>query len=207
MLRRPTLGRPTLGRPTLGRTALGTTAVLAALGLAGCATPTDAGSEDQQPSSPAESTPSQQQNAPQIDQPKNLQAVGGACELLTPEQLQQLGLGGEPEPVDTLSGDSACDWSHDNGAVTVTPKSTIGAQQMYENTKTFNEFHPAEVQGYPANHKDRQSRLCSVDIGVSDSATVRVDFTRYAGDAPEMQDPCGYADTIATEVLKNIPDA
>ncbi len=197
-----------LRRPTLRRTTLGTTAVLAALGLAGCATPTDAGSEDQQPSSQAESTPSQQQGAgPQIDQPKNLQAVGHACDLLKPEQLQQLGLSTEPEQDDSYTGESSCDWGNDNAMVSATPKSTIGAQQMIETAKSWGEYHPTEVQGYPAIHKDRQSRLCSVDVGVSDSATVRIDFTRYAGDAPEMQDPCGYADTIAAEVLKNIPNA
>ncbi|MHA6804900.1 DUF3558 family protein [Salinifilum ghardaiensis] len=63
------------------------------------------------------------------------------------------------------------------------------------------------MQGYPANHEGRQSRLCSTDVGVPDSASFRVDFTRTGGKAPEMQDPCGYADTIATEVLENIPDA
>ncbi|MHA6800468.1 DUF3558 domain-containing protein [Bounagaea algeriensis] len=196
-----------LRHPTLGRTAQGTTAVLAALGLAGCVTPTDAGSEDQQPSSPAESTPSQQQNTPQIDQPKNLQAVGGACELLTPEQLQQLGLGGEPQPDESMWGDSSCDWRNDNAMASVTQLNRTSPETMYQNAKTFDEFHPAKVQGYPANHRDRMSNLCSVDVGVSDSASFRIDFTRTGGDAPEMQDPCGYADTIATEVLKNIPNA
>ncbi|GAB2754650.1 hypothetical protein GCM10027174_32690 [Salinifilum aidingensis] len=63
------------------------------------------------------------------------------------------------------------------------------------------------MQGYLANHKGRQSRLCSTDVGVPDSASFRLDFARCASKAPEMQDPCGYADTIAAEVLENIPDA
>ncbi|GAB2732670.1 hypothetical protein GCM10027174_01530 [Salinifilum aidingensis] len=192
----------------LRRTTLGTTALLAALGLAGCALPADSGSQSEQPSSQAQSTPGQQQDAaPRIDQPKNLQAVGSACELLKPEQLQQLGLGTEPKPDESLWGDSSCTWENDNAIVSLTQQNRIGAQGMYKNAKSFDEYHPAEVQGYPANHTDRQSRLCTVNVGVSDSASFRVGFTRTGGKAPEMQDPCGFADTIATQVLKNIPNA
>lgn len=194
-----------LRHTTLRRTTLGVTAVLTALALAGCALPTDADSEDQQSSSDVGSSPSQQQPGPQIEQPKNLQAVGHACELLTSEQLQQLGLGGEPQPDESLWGEASCDWANDAAGVSVTQMNQTSPATMYQNAKTFDEYHPGQVRGYPANHTDRLSNLCTVDVGVSDTATFRVDFTQHEHSTPEMQDACGYADTIAAEVLTNIP--
>ncbi|MHA6800467.1 DUF3558 domain-containing protein [Bounagaea algeriensis] len=203
------LRRTKLRHPTLRRTTLATTTVLAALGLASCATPTDSGSQPEQPPTNQQATSGQQDAALSIDQPKNLRAVKDPCSLLTPEQLQQLGETAQPEPTESGWGGPACDWSGEQFAVTVTPDTQLGTgpQQMYASAQSSGDFHPTKLHGYPALHKNRQSLLCRTEVAVSKDASFSVDYTRYAGDAPEMQDSCGYADKIAAEVLKNIPNA
>ncbi len=191
------------------RTLLPATALLATLGIAGCAMPS--GTEDS--SSGAQSTkahtPAKTKNpAPPIPQPKNLRAVNDPCSLITEQQIRQLGETATPEPTEAGWDGPACKWSGDQFAVSVVPNTRFdtGPDRMYAVAKSAGDFQPTTVQGYPALHKNNQSLLCRTEVAVSKDSSFSVDFTRFGGDAPAMQDSCGYADKIAGVVLGNIPE-
>lgn len=190
------------------RTTLAAATSLAALGLAGCAIPADTSSQPEQQPSHAQTPGTTKNAAPPIPQPKNLRAVKDPCSLITPQQIQQLGETAQPEPAESGWGGPACTWSGDQFAVTVTPDTQLGMgpEQMYAAAKSVGDFHPTTLQDYPALHKNDQSLLCRTEVAVSKDSSFSVDFTRYGGDAPAMQDSCGYADKIAGVVLENIPE-
>ncbi|MHA6802155.1 DUF3558 domain-containing protein [Salinifilum ghardaiensis] len=190
----------------LRRTTLATAALLCALGLAGCAMSTGTDSSSVQPTSQAQ-TSQKQPDTPPVEQPKNLQAVAGACDLFTSEQLEQHNLGGTPRPDESVWGDASCEWESDNGIIAVTQQNQIGVETMYKNAKKFGDFNPTELHGYPGMIKTNQNNICRIQFAVSETAAFAVNFTRFGDKDPAMQDSCAFTKTMASEVLKNIPDA
>ncbi|GAB3283090.1 DUF3558 domain-containing protein [Parasphingorhabdus pacifica] len=183
-----------------------------ALSLTGCAQSSE-GTAESAPDS-GESAASTQPSEPtdpalRISNPKDLGTVTDACDLLTPEQLTALSAGTEAEPDTTVYGESKCSWRNDDFRMTVALNATTGTgpEKIHEDGKASDNFQPTEVDGYPAARVDEQSTLCRVEVGIADDQAVAINYSKRGGDAPELQDPCGYAEKIASEALKNIPDA
>ncbi|MCA1190231.1 MULTISPECIES: DUF3558 domain-containing protein [unclassified Saccharopolyspora] len=142
-----------------------------------------------------------------VDQPKTVAAVTDACRLLTPEQLSTLGAEKNGEPGTTTFGEPKCDWSTEAFAFSVGLYVKTGgdAEQIYRSADNHDNFAPTRIGEYPAARVNAQSSTCSVEVGISDSESVTIDYTKYSGGTPEVADPCGYAEKIATEVLNGIP--
>jgi hypothetical protein len=51
------------------------------------------------------------------------------------------------------------------------------------------------------------TQLCGVIVGVSDEQTLNMSFGRVSSDAPGKGDPCGFAESVMADVIKNLPDA
>lgn len=189
----------------LRRSILITASAFSIIGLAACSpAQTDTPESPETQHSTSETNP-----APAVDKPKNLAAITDACQLLTTQQLTQLGAQATPKPSETAYGESKCKWSNGDLAATVALNATTdtGPEQIFEMEEITDNFTRTEVDGYPAARVDEQSDLCRVEVGVSDTTSFSVNYYKYSGDSPEMQDPCGYAEKIASEVLKNIPNA
>lgn len=183
-----------------------TVSMLSIVGMAACS---PAGTNAPETAKPGDSATSEANSAPQVKQPKNLEAISDACQLLTSEQLAQLGAEAAPKPDTSEYGESKCTWSNDKLAATVAlnAKTGTGPKQIFEQGESTDNFAPTEVDGYPAARVDQQSDLCRIEVGVSDTTSVAINYFKYSGGTPEMQDPCGYAEKIASEALKNIPAA
>ncbi|RKT83722.1 Protein of unknown function [Saccharopolyspora antimicrobica] len=145
---------------------------------------------------------------PKVENPKNLKAVTNACDLLTPEQISQLGGGGQPEEDTSAYGETQCYWSGDAFAVGVAVNTTSGGPaKIHEAGSSRDNFEPTTVDGYPGARVDKQDILCRIELGVADDQSVEINYTKHSGGSPEMDDSCGFAEKIASETLKNIPDA
>ncbi|MER7015578.1 DUF3558 domain-containing protein [Saccharopolyspora sp. NPDC000359] len=189
----------------LRRATLTTASLFAVLGAAACApgstpAPTPTISEETTTSA-----------APQVQNPKNLKAVSDACQLLTQDQFSQLGgsAGAKPPESDTSGlGEPVCDWRNDAFSTSVTINITHGGPAAIEGLAGASDnFKPTQVDGYPGARVDEQSDLCRIELAVAEDQTVAINYFKNAGGTPEMDDPCGFAEKIASEALKNIPDA
>lgn len=199
--RRP--AAPSTRKKALHRAILIPLSAIAVLGAAACSPPR-AEPEAAEPTAPPTTSPP----VPQVENPKSLTGITDACQLLTPEQLAALGGGGDPEESESLYGESQCFWRNDNFATNVAINTTFGGTaKIFESPQSSDNFAPTQVDGYPAARVDEQSTLCRVEVGLSEDQSVEINYSKRGGDAPEMQDPCGYAEKIAGEVLKNVPDA
>ncbi|GGI68582.1 hypothetical protein GCM10011581_01900 [Saccharopolyspora subtropica] len=193
----------------LRRANLTAIAALAVLAAAGCSVPNSSG---QNPPSSAASEPTSSSSNPaaKVDKPKNLASITDACQVLTQEQLTTLNAvnAKAPEPGSSPNGHPMCQWSNDNFGLIVGVDNTTGLGTGYivEKAESSN-AELRNIDGYPAVRMDETNLLCRVEVGVSDKEHIAVDFTRHSDAVPEMQDSCGYAEKIASEVLKNLPDA
>lgn len=179
-------------------------ALFAVLGASACSP----GGSQTPPSSTTESPTTTAPSAPKVEKPKNLKGISNACQLLTSEQLSQLGGGGQPEEDTSAYGETQCYWSGDAFAVGVSINTTSGGPaRIYQAGGTRDNFAPTTVDGYPGARVDKQDILCRIELGVAETQSVEVNYTKHSGGSPEMNDPCGFAEKITSEVLKNIPDA
>lgn len=183
------------------RRVLTATSTLAVLGISACsgATPEPAPTPSAPPTT---NVPS----APQVQNPKNLKSIADACQLLTPEQVATLG-GGAPAPDTSVYGESQCTWSNEAFATTVAINTAGGPAKIFDSPESNDNFQPTQVGGYPAARIDAQSVVCRVEVGVAEDQSVEINYSKFGGTSPEMQDPCGYAEKIAGEAVKNIPAA
>lgn len=160
-----------------------------------------------QPTSP----PSQPADpALQVSNPKNLTGVTDSCQLLTPQQLTELGAADpEIEPyVNEQYKEPSCDISSDAFDITVDINTEHGGMTAAHARKdNFENFAPTEVGEYPAVQVNFQGTVCTVATGISDDQSVEVFYAKNSGGTPEMDDPCGYAKKISAEAIKNIPAA
>lgn len=163
--------------------------------------------ENQQSPPPA---PSAVDPALKVEEPRNLKEITDACQLLTPEQLTQLGAGdSEPtpstnsqyqEPTCTISSDALdiiIDINTRNGGMAAT----------YARKDNFELFAPTQVGSYPAAQINFAETQCTVATGIADDQSIEVLYAKNSGGTPEMDDSCGYAKKITTELIKNIPPA
>lgn len=174
-------------------------AVFACAALAGCsgggATPEPSTSAPEAPAPPSSS-----RTAPA----KSLQ-VADQCGVLTPEQLQSLGVSIPPAPDETqgmagcsfVSGAAGSDTGW-NAFVTVTTKQTM--QQFTEMHATA---QPTTVGEYPAANTQINNRNCTVAVDVSDQGSVIVNGL--------SRDPavngCDAMKKVAETVVPNLPNA
>jgi hypothetical protein len=188
--------------------------VAAGLTLAGCDS-SAAGSPTAATTLPgtgetSEAPPSSESDrlSPPVENPKDLRGID-PCELLTPEQLTELTLTEPGEKDTTPWGEEGCTWSSSILFVGFSPDTTLGEglDQAYRSKDSFDNFEVSSVDGYPAVRVNFATQLCGVIVGVSDDQALSVDFGRVSSQAPGLNDPCGFAETVAGMVLENLPDA
>ncbi|MDA3648240.1 DUF3558 domain-containing protein [Saccharopolyspora indica] len=149
--------------------------------------------------------------APKVKNPKNIKAVSDPCQLLTQEQFAQLGgsTGAKP-PESEISGlgEPACSWRNDAFSTAISVNTTHGGpEEIAKLAEKSDNFKATEVEGYPGARVDEQSSLCRIDLAIADDQSFAINYAKNAGGTPEMDDPCTFAEKLASEALKNIPDA
>ncbi|MBB5155463.1 DUF3558 domain-containing protein [Saccharopolyspora phatthalungensis] len=179
---------------------------LLVLGLAGCSS-TQGG--EPEPNT-GRQTISAASDPLHIDQPKNLAGLTAPCQLLTPQQLQELGAGASEQDKSEW-GQAACRWRNQQLAIKVSPD-TVQGQGLDYTAKIYGDGsgNPnAQVSGYPAVHGGVNDLRCNVFVGVSDKQVLSVSFTTGSEGRsnPEYADPCAMADKVAGLVLSNLPPA
>jgi uncharacterized protein DUF3558 len=184
------------------RSTLTAAASLLVLGLAGCSSPT---SGEPEPTTGGETT-SEANDPFHIDQPKNLKAISDPCQLLNPQQLQELGAG-PPKPEQSQWRQTSCTWRNQLLSINVAPD-TVQGQGLRYTTKIVADGEPtAEVAGYPAVHYGISSGSCGTYVGTSDTELFLVYFQMGTEDFKKsgFADPCAAADKIAGMVISNLP--
>ncbi|MBB5153799.1 DUF3558 domain-containing protein [Saccharopolyspora phatthalungensis] len=176
------------------------------LGASACAP----GSPETPSSTTSEAAPTTSA-VPKVENPKNLKSITDACQLLTQDQLSQLGGGTDARPPQgetSALGEPKCNWRNNafSTAVTINTKHG-GLTEITKIAESSDNFKPTQVDGYQGARVDEQSALCRVEIAIADDQSVAINYFRNSGGKPEMNDPCGFAEKITSEVLKNIPDA
>lgn len=146
--------------------------------------------------------------SPPVENPKNLRGVD-PCELLTSEQKAELSLT-EPDRRDTSPwGEGTCNLAGPVVTVSFSPNTITGEglDQAYRAKNSFDNFAESNIDGYPAVRVNFATQSCGLIVGLSDAQTLSVGFTRVSPDAPGRGDPCGFAESVVGEVIKNLPDA
>ncbi|GAA0511700.1 DUF3558 domain-containing protein [Saccharopolyspora thermophila] len=189
------------------RATLVTISLLAVLGASACS---PGGSTPPPPSTTSEASGSTSA-VPKVENPKNLKAVTNACQLLTDQQVKALGGVSERRPPaerPSEYGETSCQWATDAFTVNIAINTKYGGlAKIMEVADSSDNFKPTQVNGYQGARVDEQSDLCRIELAVADDQSLEVNYAKNAGGTPEMDDPCGYAEKISSEVLKNVPDA
>lgn len=153
-------------------------------------------------------TPTSSAQAVEIESPKNLKAVDDACSLLTPQQLNELGMKAKPEHDESPLGVPVCDWNGDKYQMSIIPDvKSGGIDTLYKSRPSVRK---STVSGYPAAWLNKQSLLCRVEVGVAPDAVLTISYTSHAGSAKAESGaikPCKEGEKIAAMALKNVPDA
>ncbi|MFB9428202.1 DUF3558 domain-containing protein [Streptoalloteichus tenebrarius] len=181
---------------------------MAGLGLAACTstTPGLASTSSGSQSSAATSTAAIDNGAPKVATPKNLKAIADPCQLLAPQQLQELGAS-NPSTKQSPWGEKYCDWLNDNLGVAVAPDTTQGRglANLYANRKADSE--ETTIHGHPGLRYNKAGMSCALGVGVSDTQAFTVSLTVRRDAKPEYKDRCAFAEKVAGMVLSNLPPA
>ena len=104
-------------------------------------------------------------------------------------------------------GEKDCEWGNDNLNIGVSPDTTQGRGLaiVYENMSGTPSFQPLTIAGYPAARTSKQTISCSIGVGTSDTQVFLVDVTVLGTNRTNGTDPCTVAQTVATDVLSNLP--
>ncbi|MER7078074.1 Protein of unknown function [Saccharopolyspora kobensis] len=192
----------------LRRATLTAVSLLAVLGASACS-PGGSGPSPEPTSNPSESAATSE--APKVENPKNLKAITNACDLLTDEQVKALGGTDErkpPEESKSTYGETKCQWTTDAFSATVTINTQFGgAEKIKSNAGTRDNYELIQFEGYTGARVDAESTLCRIELAVADDQSLEVNYYKNAGGTPEMDDPCGFAEKITGEALKNTPGA
>lgn len=187
----------------------GVTVVLVCVVMSGCqsavsGSPTTASTPAGGGASPSTSD----RLAPPVENPKNLRGVD-PCQLLTSEQQSQLSLTGSAKKDTSLWGEEKCVWFGSVVGMVLSPETTSGEglEKAYRAKNNFDNFAESTVDGYPAVRVDFATQSCGLVVGVSDTQTLHMEFTRVSSSAPGDGDPCGFAESVLGEVIKTLPDA
>jgi hypothetical protein len=143
-----------------------------------------------------------------VKNPKDLRGVD-PCELLSAEQQAELDLTGLGEKSISEWGEEGCKWLGSIVGIILDPNTTLGdgLERAYRNKNSFDNFAESNVDAYPAVRINFATQSCGLIVGVSDEQTLHMEFTRVSPNAPGKGDPCGFAETVMGEVIKNLPDA
>ncbi|MFB9428208.1 DUF3558 domain-containing protein [Streptoalloteichus tenebrarius] len=175
----------------------------AGLGLAACTSTTPglaSTSTDSQSSTP------NNEGAPKVTNPKNLKAIADPCQLLTPQQLQELGASGQRSEKSKW-GEAACTWRNDNLSIHLAPDTTQGKglSTVYANRNASSQ--EITVGGHPGMRTTKESLTCSIYVGVSDTQVFLTNVIVFKDVKPEYKDRCAFAEKVAGMVLTNLPPA
>jgi hypothetical protein len=148
------------------------------------------------------------QSAPPVDNPKDLRGVD-PCGLLTSEQQAEFNITGPGQKGMSEWSEADCEWVGSVVAIGLSPNTTLGdgLDRAYRNKNIFDNFAETSIDGYPAVRINFATQSCGLIAGVSDEQTLNMEFTRVSADAPGRGDPCGFAESVMGEVIKNLPDA
>jgi hypothetical protein len=144
--------------------------------------------------------------APLVEHPKNLRGVD-PCQLVTPNQLFELGFTAPGKKGTSYWGEPDCSWPGSVVAIGFAPNTTLGLEQAYRSKNNFDNFAPSSVDDYPAVRINFATQSCGLIVGVADEQTLHMEFTRVSPDAPGLGDPCGFAESVMGDVIRNLPDA
>jgi hypothetical protein len=131
-----------------------------------------------------------------------------ACDLLTPDQLAEVGLKPDTAEAKSTGVADVCTWSSVKpgsvGGVQLSTHPTLPALDgVYLVRDTFAVFEPMKISGHPAVHADRNSGSdCTIYTAIADYQAVATDGD-LAG-APEG-DPCAPSRRMAELILSNLP--
>jgi hypothetical protein len=142
---------------------------------------------------------------PDVSNPKNLDAISDPCQLLTAEQLSQLGTGGQPSHRPSPWGQDTCTWDNNVLRVKVSPSTTL-KHGLKSVLRTVNKTAPDEkVEGYPMVTAQPLGLSCGIYVSTTSEDTFAVDISATDSDRPEHQDTCAVAKQVASMVLSNLP--
>ena len=202
-------GRPELSDVTvfnLRRPLVAVACLVLAVALAGCASPT--AGQASRATNPSNSATASAANGdvPKVANPKNLKAIGDPCQLLTSQQLQELGAS-DPHMDKSLWGEQTCYWINDNLRVLLAPDTVQGhgLAVVWAKNKDKPESERTTVNGHPALRTDKLSMSCGLWVGVSDTQVLSVDVIVRRDVRPEYKDRCVFAEKVAGMVLSNLP--
>lgn len=159
------------------------------------------------PSTPPEQSPQHQTSTPagEVQNPLDLSALNDPCQLLEPEQAAALGIDGEAKHRETPIG-TVCKWEGDKVSVELAPETDVGGiAGIRSQEDDFDNYEDTTAAGYPAALVNFNEVYCTLAMGISDEDTLSVSAARYITDDPRHQNPCEFAKTVFTEVVKNIP--
>lgn len=168
-----------------------------------------------EPAPPAPSAPLTTTAAPlpippelQVPQPKVAAGIP-PCDLLTREQLLELGLEPGTARSDTSGRADACAWGYANesasaGLTMTAEPGSMNLSGLYATRDTFARFEPTTIAGHPAvRGDDTLGKVCTLYVAVSDEQLMTADGDISGrGDLP---DPCAPSRRIAEFVLSNLP--
>jgi hypothetical protein len=156
--------------------------------------------------------------APKVKKPltDTTQFAEKPCSMLTPAQVEDLGLPSSGQQKETVNG-LVCEWFNQDtrgqintGFLTKNPYGLTGAYAANERGELayFTELPP--IEGYPAVASDGDDRrpegICPVAVGVTDELVFHVDTYLSAANVGK-KDPCEVGVKIAGIVLRNMKGA
>ncbi|PKW18480.1 DUF3558 domain-containing protein [Saccharopolyspora spinosa] len=176
-----------------------------ALGVVGCTQQTDG--TPIETTAPISQAASNDPGMPQVANPKNLEAVSDPCQLLTADQLAQLGTGGKPTHRPSAWGEDTCTWGAktDGLRVNLAPSTTLN-RGLTSVLRTVHKTAPDEViDGYPMVTSQPLTYSCGIYVSTTSEDVFSLNVDRGDSDRPEHQDTCAVAKQVASMVLSNLP--
>lgn len=136
---------------------------------------------------------------------------GAPCTLLRADRAARRHLTAPGTPVtDAATGGPGCRWAPAGPrypTVTAGASTIVGLEDVYRGRAHDTAFTPIHIAHYPAVELSTvpggiRAGRCTVQIGVADHSTIAVtaDYPPFT-DSAFASDPCGDADTLATEIM------
>lgn len=190
-------------------------ALLAAAMVTGCAGTTPSSGAPAVPSSGSVPSASQEpvkgppQYTPAVPEPKDARGIA-ACDLLTDEQLVELGLRPETASPSSIPGATrSCGWSSageepNPAGLELNDDTTLPVLDgLHLRRDNFANYEPLEVAGHPAIRTDYTDRGdCTIATAISDYQGVTTEGNPAGLPQP---DPCARSIRMAEAILSNLP--
>nr|BFF02273.1 hypothetical protein GCM10020241_39480 [Streptoalloteichus tenebrarius] len=143
-------------------------------------------------------------SVPRVSNPKRLRG-SDPCALLTQAQLTSLGLPAKGKPAETTLSEPKCTWSDDIRVTLGLDTKRRGLTEFYTRQKAFDNFKSSQVAGFPVVWMDFSNVLCNLAVGVADDQVLTIHVGSIVSRSRAQGNTCGYGETVAAEVLKNLP--